>query len=86
MIQFIVRDVGSRELFIESQMPEYLILRKVQGKSYLKKLGSEAPLLPSRILAHQDMTPDRLDVLAVDLLVAAIAARMSAPSKFARSL
>jgi hypothetical protein len=86
LIQFIVRDVGSRELFIESQMPEYLILRKIQGKPYLKKLGSEAPLLPSRILAHQDMPPDRLDVLVVGLLVAAIAARMSAPSKFARSL
>jgi len=67
-------------------MPEYLILRKVQGKPYLKKLGSEAPLLPSRIFAHQDITPDRLDVFAVGLPVAAIAVRMSAPSKFARSL
>jgi hypothetical protein len=67
-------------------MPEYLILRKIQGKPYLKKLGSEAPLLPSRILAHQDMPPDRLDVLVVGLLMAAIAARMSAPFKFARSL
>jgi len=86
LIQLIVRDVGSLELFIESQMPEHFILRKVQGKPYFKKLVSEAPLPPSRILAHQDMTPDRLDVLAVGLFMAAIAARMDAPSKFARSL
>jgi hypothetical protein len=86
LIQFIVRDVGSRELFIESQMPEHFILRKVQVKPDLKKLGSEEPLLPARILAHQDMTPDRLNGLGVGLFVAAIAARMRAPSDFARSL
>jgi hypothetical protein len=86
LAEFVIRDIGSCKLFVQSHVPKNFILGQLETLANLKKFVGETTLPAPGIFAHQKRSPNRQKVFVAELRLAAIAATLRIGYRFARSL